>query len=45
MGLKTGSTRDMGEVTVERFADEMRQQYVDAGMPEATAGAVMGMST
>lgn len=34
------------DVTVERVADEeMRQQYVDAGMPEAMADAVLGMST
>lgn len=33
-------------MTVERVADEeMRQQHVDAGMPEAMADAVLGMST
>lgn len=34
------------DMTVERVADEeMRQQYVDVGMPEAMADAVLGMST
>lgn len=33
-------------MNVERIADEeMRQQYVDAGMPGAMADAVLGMST
>ncbi|MGV2985126.1 NAD(P)H-binding protein [Microbacterium sp. AGC85] len=40
-------TQELGrDVTVERIADEeMRQQYVDAGLPEAMADAVLGMST
>lgn len=40
-------TQELGrDVTVERIADEeMRQQYVDAGMPGAMADAVLGMST
>jgi len=40
-------TQELGrDVTVERVADEeMRQQYVDAGMPGAMADAVLGMST
>ncbi|WP_426186108.1 NAD(P)H-binding protein [Microbacterium sp. TWP3-1-2b2] len=40
-------TQELGrDVTVERVADEeMRQQYIDAGMPTAMADAVLGMST
>lgn len=40
-------TQELGrDVTVERIPDEeMRQQYVDAGMPVAMADAVLGMST
>lgn len=40
-------TQQLGrDVTVERIADdEMRQGLLDAGMPEAMADAVLGMST
>lgn len=40
-------THELGrEVVVERISDaEMRRQYLDAGMPEAMADAVLGMST
>lgn len=40
-------THELGrDVIVERIADEdMRQQYIDAGMPAAMADAVLGMST
>jgi uncharacterized protein YbjT (DUF2867 family) len=40
-------TQELGRnVNIERVTDEeMRQQYVDAGMPGAMADAVLGMST
>lgn len=40
-------TEELGwEVRVERIADEqMREQYLQAGMPSAMADAVLGMST